>query len=148
MGTTDSPDLPVTPSAFQKTISPAHAHVFVAKLNPSGTAILYLTSLGGSAEDRATAIAVDTGGNAYTVGTTLSTDFPVTPGAVQIKFGCAGIFGEAFVTKLDPTGWLLVYSTYLRSDSDDSTSANAFALVSRHCLTVRLPKKLPMEANS
>jgi hypothetical protein len=68
------------------------------------------------------------------VGTTLSTDFPVTPGAVQIKFGCAGIFGEAFVTKLDPTGWLLVYSTYLRSDSDDSASANAFALVSRHAL--------------
>jgi len=125
VGTTDSPDLPVTPSAFQKTISPGHAHVFVAKLNPSGTAILYLTYLGGNAEDRASGIAVDTGGNAYIVGTTLSTNFPVTPGAAQTKFGGAGIFGDAFVTKLDPTGSLLVYSTYLGGNSDDLASAVA-----------------------
>ena len=125
VGTSNSPDLPVTPSAFQKTISGTHRHAFVAKLNPSGTAILSLTYLGGSAEDYGNAIAVDQAGNAYVVGTTLSTDFPVTPGAVQTKYGGADVFGDAFVTKLDSTLSQLIYSTYLGGSSDDLAAAIA-----------------------
>jgi uncharacterized repeat protein (TIGR01451 family) len=125
VGTTNSPDLPATPSAFQKTISGTHRHAFVAKLNPSGTVILYLTYLGGSADDHGSAIAVDQAGNAYVVGTTLSTDFPTTLGAVQTKFGGADVFGDAFVTKLDPTLSQVIYSTYLGGNSDDLAAAIA-----------------------
>jgi uncharacterized repeat protein (TIGR01451 family) len=125
VGTTNSSDLPVTPSAFQKTISGAGRHAFVAKLNPSGSAILDLTYLGGSAGEYANAIAVDGAGYTYVVGTTLSTDFPVTPGAAQTKFGGADVFGDAFVTKLDPTLSHVIYSTYLGGDSDDLASAIA-----------------------
>ncbi len=123
VGTTSSTDLPVTPGSFQRTISGSQSHVFVAKLNAAGSAILYLTYLGGSSSDHANAIAVDAGGNAYVVGTTLSRDFPVTAGAVQRNFGGGGILGDAFVTKLDPAGATLIYSTYLGGSSDDGATS-------------------------
>ncbi len=129
VGTTSSVDLPVTPGSVQRTISGSQSHVFVAKLNASGTAILYLTYLGGSGLDHGNAIAVDTGGDAYVVGTTLSRDFPVTAAAVQRKFGGGSILGDAFVTKLDPAGATLIYSTYIGGSSDDgATSISVDAL--------------------
>ncbi|HXH47880.1 MAG TPA: SBBP repeat-containing protein [Terriglobia bacterium] len=84
--------------------------VFVAKLNPSGTALLYSVFLGGGNLDRATGVAVDSSGDAYLAGYTTSTDFPATMGAFQANN--AGNT-DAFLTKLDPTGTSLVYSTYL-----------------------------------
>lgn len=123
VGTTSSADLPVTPGCFQRTVSANHNHVFVAKLDVTGRWILYLTYLGGSNADNASAIAVDSAGNAYVVGTTLSRDFPITNGAAQRNFGGAGIFGDAFVTKLDPNGASLIYSTYLGGSSDDGAAA-------------------------
>lgn len=125
LGNTTSPNLPVTPSAFQKTVSGSHEHAFVAKFNTTATAILYLTYLGGSGFDYGSDIAVDSAGNAYVVGTTDSRDFPVTPGAVQTRFGGADIFGDAFITKLDPTGSRLIYSTYLGGGKDDLASSIA-----------------------
>jgi len=125
VGTTSSADLPVTPTAFQKTVSGSHMHVFVAKFDPTGSAILYLTYLGGSGSDQASGIAVDAQGSAYVVGVTDSRDFPVTSGAVQPQFGGEDILGDAFVTKLDPTGSSLVYSTYLGGSNDDVTTAIA-----------------------
>jgi len=125
-GTTSSTDLPVTPNAFQRTTPGGFRDCFVAKLNPSATAILYLTYLGGGDTDIASAIAVDSSGNAYVVGTTLSRDFPVTPGAAQIRFGGADVFGDAFVVKLDSTGSTLIYGTYLGGSRDDL--ANTIAL--------------------
>ncbi len=83
---------------------------FVAKLNPSGTALLYSTYLGGTNNDAANAIAVDAAGNAYVTGSTVSNDFPTTPGAFQTMPSSGG---DAFVTKLNPTGNTLVYSTRL-----------------------------------
>jgi len=125
VGTTNSPDLPVTASAFQKTITGSYRHTFVAKLNPTATIILSLTYLGGSREDYASAIAVDQAGYAYVAGTTVSADFPTTPGAAQTKFGGADIFGDAFVTKFDPTLSQLIYSTYLGGSKDDLAAAIA-----------------------
>jgi len=82
---------------------------FVAKLDPTGTRLIYCTYLGGSGRDYANGIAVDAAGNAYVAGSTASADFPVTSGALQP--GLRGGF-DAFLTKLDPSGAIL-YSTYL-----------------------------------
>ena len=57
---------------------------------------------------------MDKSGNAYVIGQTFSTDFPVTPGAFEVACGSKPVCnGDAFVTKLNPTGSALVYSTYL-----------------------------------
>jgi hypothetical protein len=96
--------------------------VFVSKINPSGSAFIYSTHLGGSADDEGMAIAVDSVGNAYVTGHTESVDFPVTPNAFKtacvpveayIPIGniCSG--GDAFVSKISPDGSKLSYSTYL-----------------------------------
>jgi hypothetical protein len=92
--------------------------VFVTKLDPTGSTLLYSTYLGGSADDQGRGIAVDAAGNAYVTGQTSSTNFPTTVGAFQPSFS-GGFFVDAFVTKLDPTGSTLVYSTYLGGSADD-----------------------------
>ena len=106
--------LPDTPGAFQTTVGNGDA--FVTELNPTGTALVYSTYLGGTDGNNGNGIAVDTAGNAYVTGTTESTDFPTTPGAFQTTYGGDG---DAFVTKLNPTGTALVYSTYLGGSSYD-----------------------------
>lgn len=89
---------------------------FVTKLNPSGTAVVYSTYLGGSAADEGLSITIDSGGNAYVAGKTSSTNFP-TANALQAVPGGAALDG--FVTKLNSTGSALVYSTYLGGSDDD-----------------------------
>jgi hypothetical protein len=108
-------DFPVI-NAFQPTGSAQTA--FVTKLNPTGTALIYSTYLGGSSFQSGTGIAVDATGSAYVTGTTSSTNFPVTAGAFQQISKDAS--GNAFITKFSPTGSSLIYSTYLGGDGDDS----------------------------
>jgi hypothetical protein len=88
---------------------------FVMKLNSTGSTILYATYLGGSGLDSARGIAVDSAGNAYIVGTTNSTNFPATSGAVGKSN--AG-FEDAFVFKLSSNG-SIVYSTMVGSSGSD-----------------------------
>src|SRR5450432_530974 len=94
---------------------------FVAKLSSDGSTILYATFLGGAAQDEAYGIAVDSFGNAYVTGTTLSPDFPTTPGSLNTECGgdakCGASFNpgglvvsNAFVSKLNPAGSALIYS--------------------------------------
>jgi hypothetical protein len=90
---------------------------FVAKLNPEGTMLLYSTYLGGSNRDHGREIAVDADGNASVAGFTVSTNFP-TRNALQRNFG--GGFDDAFVAKLNPEGSMLLYSTYLGGNDEDS----------------------------
>jgi beta-propeller repeat-containing protein len=93
-------------------------NAFVVKLNPTGTAALYATFLGGSYNnttgvtngDSAAGIAVDASGNAYVGGGALSSDFPLTANAFQSGSG-SGEHG--FITKLNPQGTGLVYSARL-----------------------------------
>ncbi len=121
-GVTFSTDFPVTPGAFQTTCgapSPYCGDVFVSKLNPTGSALVYSTYLGGSNKDGGVGIAVDSSDNAYITGYTNSTGFPVTPGAFQTVCG-GGNPGDAFVTEVNPTGSALVYSTYLGGSNGET----------------------------
>ena len=93
---------------------------FVTKLDPTGSTLVYSTYLGGSADDHAAGIAVDSSGSAYVTGTTSSTDFPTSTPYQATCNGCSSLFTDAFVTKFDPTGATIVYSTFLGgSRSDD-----------------------------
>lgn len=103
--------------------------VFVAKLGPEGTNLVYSTYLGGSDQDIAFALAVDGSGNVYLAGATASTNFPVTTNAFRNQLGGAPSFGyynyDAFVAKLDPTGAGLLYSTYVGGSQADVANAIA-----------------------
>ena len=118
-GITASDDFPTTSGAFQTNRS-GDWDAFVTKFNPGGSAIVYSTYLGGSGDEfsySSPTIAVDPSGNAYVAGTTTSTNFPTTAGALQTHYG--GGSSDAFVAKLDPAGSALVYSTYLGGSSYD-----------------------------
>ncbi|MCC7496862.1 MAG: SBBP repeat-containing protein [Bryobacterales bacterium] len=117
-GWTDSTDLPMV-NAGQPG-SGGGVDAFVAKLSADGKSVLYCTYLGGSGDDRAFAIAVDSAGNAYVTGWTTSSNFPVTA-AFQSRF--MGV-KDAFVSKIDSAG-LLTYSTYLGGSGYDSGNAIA-----------------------
>ena len=114
-GLTVSTDFPTTAGAFQTSISNPGGFIeidaFVLKLNPAGSSLVYSTYLGGSNRDfGADDIVLDALGNAYVVGATRSSNFPVTAGVFQPT---SGGFDDGFVTKLNPTGSGLIYSTYL-----------------------------------
>jgi hypothetical protein len=124
-GGVSSTDFPVTRTALQATNhSATGSNVFVAKLNPAGSALLYSTYLGGSGGDSANGLVVDGSGNAYIAGGSSSTDFPVTQGALQTTNQSA-TGSNAFVTVLNPAGSALVYSTYLGGSGDDGASGLA-----------------------
>ncbi|MET0624645.1 MAG: SBBP repeat-containing protein [Pyrinomonadaceae bacterium] len=107
-----------TRSANYPTASPVQAangggqDAFVSKVNAAGSALVYSTYLGGSADDQGESVAVDAAGSAYLTGTTNSTNFP-TANAFQPANGGTSVFQDAFVTKLNAAGTALVYSTYL-----------------------------------
>uniref|UniRef100_Q02BK6 Beta-propeller repeat protein n=1 Tax=Solibacter usitatus (strain Ellin6076) TaxID=234267 RepID=Q02BK6_SOLUE len=82
---------------------------FVAKLSADGSHLVYSTYLGGSGDDRGTAIALDGSGSAYITGSTFSIDFPVLFAAQQHGGGGQ----DAFVTRLSADGSFLWFSTYL-----------------------------------
>ena len=77
----------------------------VAKLSADGSHLIYSTYLGGSGAEGGFHISVDSAGNALVAGITQSQDFPTTPGAVALGTG------QGLLTKLDPTGSHLVFST-------------------------------------
>jgi len=115
-GLTHSANFPITVGAFQTTFG-SNNDAFVSKLNPAGSALIYSTYLGGSSNDQGSAIAVDSTGSAYVTGSTGSANFPITAGAFQPTF-VGGV--DAFVSKLNPAGSALVYSTYLGGSSTDN----------------------------
>src|ERR1035441_2626489 len=130
-GITNSTNFP-TMDPLQPTYGGGDNDVFVTKLNPSGSALVYSTYLGGSSYDGAYGIAVDNAGNAYVTGTTVSTDFP-TMNPLQPAYG--GGYTDTFVSKLNPTGSALVYSTYLGGSDYDYGYAIAVDSAGNACVT-------------
>lgn len=87
-GRTNSTDFPVTAGAYHTTCATCadgwyNEHIFVAKLDPTGSSLLYSTYFGGSGRDNPGAIAIDAAGDIYFTGVAWSPDFPTTPGTVQ-----------------------------------------------------------------
>lgn len=108
----------------------------MAKLDSTGTRLIYLTFLGGSGDEVPTAIAADSAGSAYVTGFTTSKNFPVTAGVFQreCKLKSDGSCASAFVTKLSPLGTRALYSMYLgghgtQSGQGIAVNANANAFV-------------------
>src|SRR6266550_2224627 len=120
-GSTSSFDFPTTIGAFQQNFAGV-SDAFVLELNSTGSSLIYSTMLGGSGNDVANGLAVDSLGSAYVVGVTASiTDFP-TLAPIQ---GSSGGSNSGFVTKLNTTGTALVYSTYLGGSTGDFAAAIA-----------------------
>jgi hypothetical protein len=147
-GYTNSPDFP-TQNPFQ--IYQGTSDVFVTKISPSGDSLEYSTYLGGINGDYGSAIAVDSGGNAYISGSTSSQDFP-TKNPFQENFH--GVFysysTDVFVAKLSPSGNALVYSTYLGGSNSEvgqdiaiDSSGNAY--VTGYTLSPDFPVENPFQ---
>ncbi len=108
-GLTQSSNYPTTSGAYQTTLSDGQ-DVYITKLNSSGSSLVYSTFIGGDSTGLVSSITTDASGNAYITGMTTSSNYPTTKGAYQTTFDSVG---DAFVTKLNPTGSDLVYSTFI-----------------------------------
>ena len=115
-----SRDLAATPGALSA-VTDSTFDVFVVKLDPTGSRVIYNAVFGGSGRDRGTSIAVDSDGAAYIGGVTFSADFPVTEGAAQTTFG--GGSRDGFVAKLSADGSQLIYSTFFGGSSLEDINA-------------------------
>jgi uncharacterized protein (TIGR03437 family) len=145
---------PSAPNRLYYAASPGW-DAFVAKINPTGTQLLYSTYLGGISNDYGNAIAIDAAGNAYVAGATASINFPVTASGFQKTFAGGAIpyrdprvsvaitdyprGTDAFIAKLDPTGSHIVYASYLGGKSNDwalalAVDLNGNALVSGYTM--------------
>jgi hypothetical protein len=116
-GYTFSQDFPVTPGVVDS-IHSGPTEVFVARLGPDGSALRYVTLLGGGFRDAARSLALDGNGCALVTGYTYSSDFPVTPGAYQDSMGLFDV--SAFAVRLDFWGRELCFSTFLTGGETES----------------------------
>jgi len=125
-GYTQDPAFPATAGAFQTSLAGTpsvpfvpFSDAFAAKLNPTGSAMVWATYLGGTGPDQAQTVSVDQGGNVWVSGSTQSTDFPTNASGFPI--------GSDFIAALDPSGSALIYSARF----PDDTMGAAFALDAR-----------------
>lgn len=137
-GYTNSPLFPGTPGSYQPGLR-ATSDAFVTKVNYLGTAFTYSTLIGSNTAG--TGIAVDASGNAYVAGFVFGSDLPVTTNRIHSDYAAAPCFhtidamfqvtpveyncGDAFVSKLDPSGARLLFSTYLGGNDADQATALA-----------------------
>jgi len=123
-GQTASATYPTTAGVFDRGYN-NNTDVFVTKLDSSGSTIVYSTFIGGSAFDSGNGIAVDDAGAAYVAGFSGSLNYPTTPGAFDTTQNGGS---DAFVSKLDPSGSRLEYSTYLGGSGFSFEGANGIAV--------------------
>ena len=112
-GFTASTDFPTSNPA--QNFNAGSNDIFIVKLSPSGSVLVYCTYLGGKGDDRAFGIAVDASGSAYVTGSTTSQNLPLR-NALQGRLAGGK---NAFVLKLNPAGNSTVFSTYLGGNGSD-----------------------------
>ena len=146
-GYSDSPDLPVA-GAIQRSNAGSN-DVFVAKFDGATGALLVLTYLGGTSDDKAFGIAVGPDGSPVITGSTTSQDFPVRAAFQSHIRG----YRNAFLTKLQPAGDGFVYSTYLGGSTPNSdwgyavaVDPNGQACVVGEVSSTDFPLKSPVQA--
>jgi hypothetical protein len=137
-GDTESKEFPMT---MTEPHVPYRGDVFVTKLTPDGSSIVFSVVFGGGGHDIANAIALDAEGNMFVAGYTESGAFPTTPNAFQTEYG--GGWMDAFVCKLDREG-SIVYSTFLGGSKDDTGSdiavdASGYAYITGNTWTGDFP---------
>lgn len=128
-GYTSSADFP-TQSPLQENLA-GNYDAFVTKISSLDNKIVYSTFLGGASSDYSRAIAIDSKGNVYVAGETYSTDFPVHNPLQKSNGG----YWDAFVTKINPEGDSIVYSTYLGGSYNDHAHGIAVDLQSNAYVT-------------
>jgi hypothetical protein len=146
-GTTFSTNFPIA-GAIQSSLN-GTANAFIAEINPSGSALVYSTYLGGSGTDNANAIAMDSTGAAYVAGNTSSVDFPTTTGAFETALEGTN---NAFVAKVALGGTSLVYSTFLGGSQLDTATSIAVDTLGRAILggftsSPNFPLVTPIQSN-
>jgi hypothetical protein len=114
-GYTWSADFPVTSGAYDESINGAR-DIFVARLSADGTDLTYATFMGGSGQETATALALDSQNNAYVTGWTTSNDLPTPTSVIDNAFN--GPF-DGFLFKLNAAGSNLIYNTYIGGSDED-----------------------------
>ncbi len=128
-GDTTSFDLPVTPGSFNE-IRDANAgasDVYVAKFDPEGADLEYCGYLGGNSDDNCRSLSLDSAGSVYVGGETRSPDYPVTPGAFDLTYNGTWNSRDFFVTKINPDGTEVVYSTFLGRTGTNGESSLALS---------------------
>jgi uncharacterized protein (TIGR03437 family) len=115
-GKTASRDFPTTGSSYQKDYAGGDNDIFVAKFLPGKADVAYVTYIGSSGSDEGFGLAVDSTGAAYVTGDTDSDKYPLSTDATQIRRNGNR---EAFLSKLNPQGSALVFSTYLGGSDND-----------------------------
>jgi len=130
-GRTFSTNFPTTAGAYQRTFG-GFRDGFVAKLNSTASTLVFSTFFGGSGDDYPVGIALDASQNVYVAGETTSLNLPTTPDALSNSYNGSGSSGfcdtdpasgtagcDGFIVKLNSTGSVLIYSSYLGGPGDD-----------------------------
>jgi uncharacterized repeat protein (TIGR01451 family) len=120
-GPTASTDFPLSAGPFQSGLK-GTSNIFVAKFNAAANTLLFSTYLGGNGVDYTAGVGVDTATNVIVGGTTSSTNFPVQN---AFQSSPTSAHNHVFVSKLDPTGHTLLYSTYLSGNGTDTATGLA-----------------------
>ncbi len=132
VGNTKDKNFPATEGAYQTELKgEGTADVFVLKYTPEGE-IVFATLIGGTKREHHSAITVDDQGFIYIAGGTQSPDFPVTEGVYDTSFNGEGSWaGDVFVTKLNPSGSEIVFSTFLGGEVEETLGSGGIKVDSK-----------------
>jgi hypothetical protein len=129
-GNTRDKNFPATEGCYQTEIK-GSADVFVVKYTPAGE-IVFATLIGGTKREHHSGITVDDAGYIYIAGGTQSPDFPVTEGSYDTSFNGEGEWaGDVFVTKLNPTGTEIVFSTFIGGEVEETLGSEGIKVDSK-----------------
>ncbi len=140
-GKTKSSNFPTTPGSFNTSYNTRN-DIFVTKVNPTGSSLVYSTFIGGAEDDIGFGIAIDNEGNAYVTGESGSSDFPTTKNAYDTSLG--EFYNAAIILKLSHNGSMLLYSTFVEGNNPDygygiDVDANGNAYVVGYTLSWTFP---------